>query len=448
LRKSGALAVTAEYSFEADWRLPALDALGDAHVARWDGRAIYSAGMFHGPIFQSLDRTLGWNAQGIDAELTSCSLDGFFEPGQRPAMVLNPVLLDAMGQLAACWIAENIGLDFNCFPSTIERIELYQPCPEERPGIVLRARQQALDPASAGDITATRSWSFEAESAHGEPLVRVSGLVNVFFAVPSAYVGVRTDPLQGWLGAPRAAPGGPATAAALWQIDNLSDDFCAQSNSIFLRILALATLSFEEREEWRQLKRPVRQMRQWLLGRLCLKEAVRHWLYRQTGELVYPADVVVMHDALGAPWVDGWWTTRLAAAPRVSLSHNSRTQIAAVAVADGAVGVDIETTGDVGRPALLAAALAPSEKAWLDSQPAAVQVESLLRLWCAKEAAAKWLGTGLQGVPEAFEVIFDVSSNEQARVRHGDAVVDVFVHQDGDMVLAVADGAASNFKVE
>ena len=69
---------------------------------------------------------------------------GFFnERRAAPRLVLNPVLLDAMGQLAAYWIAQYAGTDFNCFPSTIERIELYAPARRTCPAFTLRARQRA-----------------------------------------------------------------------------------------------------------------------------------------------------------------------------------------------------------------------------------------------------------------------------------------------------------------
>jgi phosphopantetheinyl transferase len=350
--------------------------------------------------------------------------------------VLNPVLLDAMGQLAACWIAEHVGTDFNCFPSTIARIELLASQPAAAEGIVLRGRQRALDPAQAHDIAAARSWDFEALDSAGQPLVRVSGLVNVFFHVPNRFYQVRRDPLGGWLGAPLPAVGG----ASLWQLENLAEDFCAQSNGIFLRMLALASLSFEERALWLQLPKNVRQRRQWLLGRLALKESVRFWLYSQTGTLVYPSDIVVGHEENGRPWVDGWWTDTLAAAPQVSLTHNLQANIAALADAGSPVGVDAEPIGRVQRPDALVAAFTANEQNWLAQGTTLVHDEAVLRLWCAKEAAAKWLGTGLQGAPEAFEVTFESGGADLAMVQCDGTIVAVIVQRVGNSVIAVAEG--------
>jgi len=444
LRQNGNTAVTAEFATTvAAWHEAPAPALGAVQPARWNGQGIYDIGMFHGPIFQSLANIQGWNEDGLDCELTPCSLTGFFDAGERPFMVLNPVLLDAMGQLAACWVAEHVGTDFNCFPSTIARIELYQPRPAELPGIVLRGRQQALDPAQAADIAAARAWSFEAADAAGQPLVRVSGLVNVFFHVPHRFYQARRRPLEGWLGTPLASPG----ASLLWQLENLDDDFCSQSNGIFLRMLAHSTLGFEEREEWQALPKQTRQRRQWLLGRLAVKEAVRFWLHAATGELVYPSDIVVGHDEYGAPFVGGWWTESLMPAPRVSLTHDAAGSIAAVSADENPVGVDAEQIGRVRRPELLTGAFTASEQAWLALQPAGARDEALLKLWCGKEAAAKWCGTGLQGAPDAFEVTFESGGAERAMVHCNDMIASVFFQRMGNSVIAVAEGEPGISKV-
>ena len=435
LRQNGADAVTAQFAFAGDSVLPPLAALGPAQPPRWDGAQIYDIGMFHGPIFQSLQHIQGWNAQGIDCALTPCSLDGFFAAGERALLVLNPVLLDAMGQLAACWVAEHVGTDFNCFPSTIERIELLAPVVQGT-GLVLRGRQRALDPAQAADIATARRWDFEADDAAGQPLVRVAGLVNVFFHVPHRFYQVRRDPLGGWLGAPLEAPG----AALLWQLDQLPEEFCAQSNGIFLRMLALATLSFEERELWRQLPKNVRQRRQWLLGRLALKEATRYWWHAETGQLLYPSDIEVAHEDSGRPLVGGWWAESLPIPPQVSLTHDAVSNIALLSASGLPVGVDAEIIGRVQRPESLVAAFTPAERTWLEQGTALVRDEAVLRLWCAKEAAAKLLGTGLRGAPEAFEVTFEPGGAQHALVHCDGMIVAVMLLRRGNTVVAIAEG--------
>ncbi|HUG25188.1 beta-ketoacyl synthase N-terminal-like domain-containing protein, partial [Piscinibacter sp.] len=435
--------VTGDFRFKPEWRLSASPPLGQTQASRWNGPQLYSTGMFHGPIFQSVTFIDGWNEHGMDARLSEVSLRGFFSDDATPRLVLNPVLLDAVGQLAAYWVAQYAGTDFNCFPSTIGRIELFAPCPADLPGLVLRARQQPLD-STPSDIAAPRAWQFECMDASGRPLVRVETLVNVFFAVPNSFYETRRDPLHGLLGRPSAAA---APGISLWEVPHYPDDFCAQSSSIFLRILAHALLSFDERNEWHSLEGNVRRRREWLLGRAAIKEAVRLAIQQQTGHLLYPSDISVLHDEHGAPYVDGWWRGSLAEAPSVSLSHTSRACLAAVASPSCGVGVDFEDLGRIQQPELIIETLTPSERRTVDDLRGSALDERLLRLWCAKEAAAKYLGFGLQGRPEAFQVRFVDASCENALVAFDESTVRVGIVREGNSVIAVAAGERSGIEV-
>ena len=429
------VAVTADFGFEADWRASAIPALTDRHAFRWEARELYDIGMFHGPIFQSIDRIDGWNEQGIDAGLSDVRLDGFFESDATPNMVFNPVLLDAIGQLSAYWIAQQVGTDFNCFPSTIERIELFRACPQDTANLTLRARQQPLDP-DAGNIDAPRVWQFECLDKEGQPLLRVTNLVNVYFGVPNAFYEVRRDPLNGWLGHPVKPDGN--RHITLWQLPHLPEEFCRQSSGIFLRILAHALLSYHERLEWHKLETNVRNKREWLLGRACIKEAVRYWIFKETGTLLYPSDIVVLHDELGAPHVDGWWNGDVIEAPEVSLSHDSRLSLAAVTAPYRPVGVDIEHIGRFKSTDLIEGSLAARERALLKGLVGHDLSEKVLRMWCAKEAAAKYLGIGLKGNPEEFEVSFKDDEWRLAHVAHNEFLVEVAIDCEDNSIIALA----------
>ncbi len=442
--RDGSPVVSAEFGFDAGWRLGAVAPLGAVQPSRWAGHELYSTGMFHGPVFQSVREVAGWNGEGIEARLSPVSLVGFFAPGQAAQLVLNPVLLDALGQLIAYWLAQQVGTDFNSFPSTIERVELYRACPTELHGIVMRGRQAPLE-AGNNDIGAPRAWNFECVDAQGTPLLRVQRLVNVYFPVPHRFYQVRRDPLNGWLGRPSLAFA--EQGIVLWDLPHLPEDFCAQSSSVFLRILAHVYLDHDEREAWRQLQGSVRQRREWLLGRACLKEAVRHWIHERSGYLVYPSDVVVGHDEAGAPFVDGWWRDTVLPAPCVSLSHTARGSLAAVASPERGVGVDMEQVGRVQQPEHVVQSFTAAEQAIVRQVESSRLQETVLRIWCAKEAAAKLLGMGLQGQPERFEVEFVDTGLSAARVHCETTTIDVnLVHQDGT-VIAVAAGQSSGVEV-
>jgi acyl transferase domain-containing protein/phosphopantetheinyl transferase (holo-ACP synthase) len=429
------VAVAAEFVFEADWRASALTDLAEKRPFFLASRELYSTGMFHGPTFRSIAGIDGWNEEGIDATLAPAALEGFFVDNHRPALVLNPVLLDALGQVAAFWIAQQVGTDFNSFPSTIERIEIYRDCPQNLSGSTLRARQRPLQPnADAGQ--GARAWQFECLDEMGTPVLRAVNLVNIYFPVPNKFYQVRLDPLRGQLGQPYE--GLQSGQALLWQLPHLPEEFCLQSGGIFLRILAHALLSVEERREWSAVDAPERRRRRWLFGRVCLKEAVRHWVFQRTGQLLYPADILVGHDAAGAPFVTGWWADELAPAPAVSLSHSRGQSFAAVSWPQLAVGVDAQSVSDVSSPELIEGALANAERAALHKFPENEWPERVVRLWCAKESSAKALGTGLLGRPEEFVASFHQDDWRQALVGFGDVWIEVSLACDRDLVVALA----------
>lgn len=430
------VAISAEFAFDAEFRLGGVPDLAERRESCLNWPNLYATGMFHGPVFQSMQYVEGWDDSGIDVQLGGCTIDGFFAVGERPQLVLNPVLLDAMGQVVACWLVQYVGVSFHAFPSTIQRLELPETCPSDRDGVLLRMRQRPVDGRST-DIHAPRAWTFDCIDGEGRVLMRGQDLVNLFFVAPQAYHDVRCDPVGGWLGGPSEVDAGGDLL--LWQVPLMTEEFCGVSGAIGLRILAHALLGRAERDEWRAMaSAPLRRRREWLFGRGALKEAVRAWLHARTGHLLYPTDITVLHDERGAPFVDGWWRgTLVDEAPGVSLSHTPQACLAAVAPAGVPVGVDLEEFGRV-QPELVAGSLAADEQRWVDGLSGPALEERVLRLWCAKEAAAKCLGTGLQGRPEDFRVVAGDDGLDMAVVEHGGVAIDVSLTRQSSTIIALA----------
>lgn len=160
-------------------------------------------------------------------------------------------------------------------------------------------------------------------------------------------------------------------------------------------------LSAAERADY--LRRNPRAARQWLLGRIAVKDAVRQWLWDSGAGPVYPIEITVDNDASGRPRVVGPFDEP----PEVSLAHTGSLAAALVGHpgTPSGVGIDIERIED--RDArTVAAILTDAERALIDglcpsgpSRPAWVT-----RFWAAKEAVAKAAGTGLGGRPHRFAI--------------------------------------------
>ena len=69
------------------------------------------------------------------------------------------------------------------------------------------------------------------------------------------------------------------------------------------------------------------------------------------------------------------------------------------------------------------------------------RAEWITRLWSAKEATGKLLGTGVRGSPRSFEaIVIDASGHFIIQVRDGDRLVGVNSIRDGNFVIAYAVG--------
>ena len=122
----------------------------------------------------------------------------------------------------------------------------------------------------------------------------------------------------------------------------------------------------------------------------------RAWLRHVLGaELGMPAAAVDLPDGPGKP--------RLGASTGPCFSLARSADLAVVAVAPFEVGVDVEHL-DQAVDGAAALACTGGEAAALHRLPTGERVEAFLRLWTAKEAYLKGIGTGLAVAPESVEV--------------------------------------------
>ena len=161
-----------------------------------------------------------------------------------------------------------------------------------------------------------------------------------------------------------------------------------------------------------------------MLGRIAIKDAVRHWLWQQGGGPMFPIEVEVYNEPSGQPRVRGAFSRDL----RVSVAHKPKAAVAMVA--EGVdVGIDCELV-EPRSDSFSRVTLSDPEKALLAQQiGCAREDEWLTRAWAAKEAVGKSRGTGLGGNPKRFEIqkiegesLLVDGQRVQTR-RHGDLIV-------------------------
>ncbi len=161
---------------------------------------------------------------------------------------------------------------------------------------------------------------------------------------------------------------------------------------------------------------------EWLLGRIAAKEALQD-LYGYE-----PLTVEVLATALGQPQ----FVSSHSILPKVSISHSHGTIL--VAVADQAVGIDLERLdvrrfGDWFHLAFTATELAliPKEN----------RETALVAFWCAKEAVAKAVGTGLEGKPAQWSLVHASQDGKRVIVNHKNQNFEVQLWYEAREVVAL-----------
>ena len=99
------------------------------------------------------------------------------------------------------------------------------------------------------------------------------------------------------------------------------------------------------------------------------------------------------------------------------------------------------------RPDLLVETLAAEELPLVEGLQGAPLDERVLRLWCAREAASKCLGIGLQGQPSNFRIVSADEDCGTLLVEHELGTVETHVERYADTIIAVAMPALSDLEV-
>lgn len=334
---------------------PAPHTAAEMYEQRW---------MFHGPSYRSVIELGPFGDDGLVGRLRC---------GAAPGS-----LLDGAGQLVGYWVHMSQTTNQMALPSQLAAVAFYGPHPPVGTDMLCLVRITDLaDDRVVADVDLCGD--------DGRVWCRISGWEERRFVTDAAtFEAFRWPELRT---VSQAQPGGWFLVHEGW-----TD---AATRELLVRNFA----DRAERAEYDKLN--PRQQRQWVLGRVVAKDAVRRWLWDRGAEPIYPIEVGLDHDERGAPVL----RSRRAdvAELRVSIAHTE--QVGVALVGQGPVGIDVERLVD--RHERFASLIGtPTERAVLDEavHGGAAPAWVLTAAWCAKEAVAKARGTGLQGNPRAFEV--------------------------------------------
>ncbi|WP_449657331.1 beta-ketoacyl synthase N-terminal-like domain-containing protein [Streptomyces chisholmiae] len=322
--------------------------------------------MFHGPAFQGVTELTALGERHVRGVITTPAAPG--------------ALLDNAGQVLGYWIMATQPERTTVLPTGMAEITFHGPHPAAGEPVECLVRITGLDAGSlVADVQLVRA---------GRVWAQVTGWTDRRFDTDP---GIRAmDRYPGSHTLATVMDGGWTLVHERWR------------DPATRELLMRNVLGGPERARYQALS-PARQ-RQWLLGRIAAKDAVRGLLWAEGVGEVYPAEVELRNDPAGRPVAHGRHGRALGALT-VSVAHRAE---AGVALARrGPAGIDIEEIVD--RPAgTVETACGPAERALLARLTAAepaLAAEWFTRFWAAKEAVAKARGTGLGGRPAAFAVV-------------------------------------------
>ncbi|MEU1191164.1 beta-ketoacyl synthase N-terminal-like domain-containing protein [Streptomyces sp. NPDC005859] len=326
--------------------------------------------MFHGPAFRGVTELTTIGDRHVRGVITTPPAPG--------------ALLDNVGQILGYWIMATRTERTVVFPVGMREMRFYGPHPA--PGSEVRCLVR---------ITALTDAFLEADvqlTAGGGVWAELYGWQDRRFDNDPKTRPVERFPEHHTLSETR--PGG-------WQLLHERWPDLASRELIMRNSLGGV-------ERSRYAEHAPRGRRQWLLGRIAVKDAVRQWLWDQGEGPVFPAELRVCNDEAGRPYVTGVHGRALPPLD-VSLAHCAEAGVAIVRPHSPGPGpgIDIEEVTDR-TPQTLAAALTEAELRLLRRLSAGTDGSEALwftRFWAAKEAVAKAEGTGFGGRPRDFTVL-------------------------------------------
>lgn len=250
--------------------------------------------MFHGPRFAGV------------TDIEAVADDGV--RGVVLSMPARGALLDCAGQLICHWMQVSFTSDQTALPTGMRAVQLYGPQPP------VGERLTAV--AWIREVTAIEMRAdAELRTSDSRVWCRIQGLTTRRFATDDAIWAVTRKPDRNTLA--RQCPGGWYVVWERW------------ADTASREVTMRRYLNAAERARYEELN-PLQQ-RQWLLGRIAAKDAVRRWLWERGAGPMYPAEITI-EDADGQVRARGPFR-----APAVSIANGplgGPGRTCAVAIAD------------------------------------------------------------------------------------------------------------------
>ena len=372
----------------------------DGRPSRLRPDQLYTEAMFHGPCWRGVSAIERTADDGSTARLRILPADGMLRGEPAPRFALDPVTLDAAGQVIGFWTMEHLDTGRIVFPYRLEALDIHGPRPPDGASVDCVASIRLIGQHQVrSDI--------DVLAPDGRPWMRLSGWEDKRFDLPANFISLMAPSRRTAVSEPWQTPTERLNAAGAFACRRIAANL-PSDRGFWVGVWANRVLGRVEREAFRNLRAPERRRLEWLAGRTAAKEAVRDLLRSHCGLDPTLADIEIRPDDRGCPRVVLGWPGAAAVEPVVSIAHSR-------GVAVALAGLPIEGGGPLGlgvdlerlRPlteGFIDAAFGDAERRLIRDLGPGQFDEWLLRAWCAKEAVGKATGAGLVEGPRSVEI--------------------------------------------
>ena len=361
--------------------------LSSKRSAKISASQLYEPGyMFHGPSMQSVVSIDAVDQKGISGRVQVRTAGDWFAAQRHPRFLIDPLLLDNASQLVLFHLFEHTHSVAALLPFYIESIEFQQ----QLSGLSGVATVQAnlLSVTDKG----TEAW-LQIVDRDGRVAATVDGINSRRIVLPLMWQAFVNNPAGQCVSRSLDERLSALGDSRQWHLAAMKGEDLPGDDGV-LDWLADYILSGAEREIWLSNSRNDKRRRDWLLGRIAAKDAVRSLIEKQSEIKLCPADIEIIQHGDERPVVVGGWIEALGWIPEVSIAHSQDVAVAVAGLQGLSPGIDLEAVvqrdGD-----FESLAFQESERLLLERVSEADRARAVTQMWCTKEALGKAFGMGL-----------------------------------------------------
>ena len=377
--------------------------LRNPRPANWTRPDIYPDRLFQQRLLQSVNHVFQWGEDGLDYEIVVPSRADVVRATRFPLFSVWPLTMDGISSGIGLWHSLEKFNGMLTLPFRARSIRFLATVIPEGTRLRVYLRITAQNPRSyVADVLVS--------DGRGRLVMTASGWEDLICPVTPPVHRLMQRPSETYLTQemPPALLGELSLPVRGSMVTQVPHGVFEGQQELWLKAVAFALLNPAERDEWLAMRGIATRRIEWLLGRACVKEALRRYLLEQHQQHWAATDIPIWTDDSGKPHALGSWQDRTRETVDISIAHTSGLVAAAITV-NGRIGIDLERLGrdlsdDFSRSVFT-----------LEEQELAAQSgegpTTLLRFWCGKEALAKALGTGIRYSPSDLRArAFDVST--------------------------------------